>query len=387
MRIVIPALLGITLAAVPAQAQEPEFNDRVAKALPSGWSDPACSIKEGNFLVASGSTYLNSATKTPVPDNKRRMYRDAVEVLHRAILEKGQSDNGAAWYYLGRAYMRQGDVAGLDSSFTRAIELVPECADHINEYLRSAWMALIRPGVEFLQAGDTDSALVLLRMANDVYQEEPFASFYHGILFANAELTDSAAYYFRLAADLAGQHESLAADRDKATFNLAIVLGNMEEWAVAAATWEQYLEWVPDDLEAQKALARSYRKSGQDEKAQAIEAILLAAATSPSADLEGMSSTDVYNFGVNAFNDGNFATAAEAFGTVLTEEPHNRDAMYNRTNAIYAVVTSIREEVDMLSGEEAVAAEERLHAEAQQLVQSAEYLLRYDPMNGDAKKL
>ena len=118
-----------------------------------------------------------------------------------------------------------------------------------------------------------------------------------------------------------------------------------------------------------------------------MEAILLAAAMSPSADLEGMSSGDIYDFGVNAFNDGNFASAAEAFGTVLAEDPHNRDAMYNRTNAIYAVVTSLRQEVDMLSGEEAVAAEERLQAEAQQLIESAEYLLNYDPLNADAKKL
>ena len=388
MRMVIPALLAMTLAAVPALAQEPEYNDRVAKALPSSWAEPKCSIKAGNYLVSSGSTYLNSATETSVPGNKTRMYGDAVEVLHRAILEKGQADNGAAWYWLGRAYMRQGDVAGLDSSFTRAIELVPECAEEINEYLRAAWVALIRPGAEFLQAGNADSALVLLRMANDVYQEEPNASYYLGILFSNAQQIDSAAYYFQRAADVAGRHESLTDDRNKATFNLAIMQSNMGEWAVAAATWEQYLEWVPDDLEAQTALARAYRNSGQAEKAQAMEAILLAAAmSSPSAELEGMSSGDIYDFGVNAFNDGNFASAAEAFGTVLAEDPHNRDAMYNRTNAIYAVVTSMRQQVETLSGEEAVAAEERLQAEAQQLVESAEYLLSYDPLNADAKKL
>ena len=98
MRMVIPALLGLTLAAVPALAQEPEYNDRVAKALPSSWAEPKCSIKAGHYLVSSGSTYLNSATETSVPGNKTRMYRDAVEVLHRAILEKRQADNGAAWY-------------------------------------------------------------------------------------------------------------------------------------------------------------------------------------------------------------------------------------------------------------------------------------------------
>lgn len=388
MRIVIPALLGISLVAGPVLAQEPVYNDRVAKALPSSWADPQCDVGEGHFLVSSGSTYLNSATETSVPGNKARMYDDAVRVLKEAILRKGQSDNGAAWYWLGRAYMRQGDVAGLDSAFSRALELTPGCSDEINEYRRAAWVALIRPGAEFLQAGTSDSALALLRLANDVYQEEPNGSYYLGILFANEGQSDSAAYYFRTAAEMAARNESFADDRNQATFNLAIVLGNMGNWDVAATTWEQYLEWVPDDFDAQKALAQAYRNSGQDEKAQAMEATLLAAATAASGtDLEGMSTTDIYNFGVNAFNDGNFASAAEAFGAVLAEEPHNRDAMYNRTNAIYAVVTGLRQEAEALSGEEAVAAEERLQAEAQQLVESAEYLLQYDPMNGDAMKL
>ena len=71
-----------------------------------------------------------------------------------------------------------------------------------------------RPGAEFLQAGDTDSALVLLRMANDVYQEEPNASYYLGILFSNAQQIDSAASYFQRAADVAGRHESLTEDRN-----------------------------------------------------------------------------------------------------------------------------------------------------------------------------
>ncbi len=126
MRMVIPALLGMTLAAVPALAQEPEYNDRVAKALPSSWAEPKCSIKAGNYLVSSGSTYLNSATETSVPGNKTRMYRDAVEVLHRAILEKRQADNGAAWYWLGRAYSQV--VAG-EASVEEALNAAQRISD------------------------------------------------------------------------------------------------------------------------------------------------------------------------------------------------------------------------------------------------------------------
>ena len=92
MRMVIPALLGVSLAAGPILAQEPEYNDRVARALPSSWADPGCSIKDGFYLVGSGSSYLFEATKTSVPDNKRRMYGDAVRVLEpRPSCEKGPS--------------------------------------------------------------------------------------------------------------------------------------------------------------------------------------------------------------------------------------------------------------------------------------------------------
>lgn len=392
MRTVITAMLGLAAIAANGAAQESVISDRVASAIPSSsFTTPDCGIKEGHFLVGSGSTYLKSASETSVPANKTRMYSDAVRVLTDAITQKGQADNAAAWYYLGRAYMRQGDLVGLDSAFTRAEALAPECVEDINGFRRNAWVALVRPGVEFLQAGEDDSAAVVLSQANIVYQGEPNALYYTGIMFANAAEPDSAAWYFERAADVANQHEEFYEDRNKSTFNLAIVLGNLDRWDDAVATWHQYLEWVPDDLEAQKALAHAYRNNGQAEQAAELEAMLLAAVASEALDTEGMSTSDVYNFGVNAFNDGNFGGAIAAFGTVLVREPHNRDAMYNRSNALYALMATTGEQADAFraagSTDQAAAADVALGEQAQQLIESSEALLAHDPLNEDAQKL
>ncbi len=392
MRTVITAMLGLTVIATSAVAQETVINDRVAKALPSSvFTTPDCGIKEGHFLVAGGSTYLKSASETSDPGLKRGMYSSAVRVLTEAILQKDQGDNAAAWYYLGRAYMRQGDLAGLDSSFTRAEVLAPECAAEINDYRRIAWVVLVRPAADFLQEGNDDSASVLLAEANLVYQQEPNALYLTGIMFANSGQPDSAAYYFGRTADVASQHEEFYEDRDKATFNLAVVQGNTGHWDEAVATWERYLEWTPGDFEAQKGLAKAYRQSGQLEKAAALEGTLLAAAASQTIDTEGMSTSDVYDFGVNAFNDGNYGGAIAAFGTVLVREPHNRDAMYNRANALYALMAATRDQADALraagSAEQAAETGAALMAQAHQLIESSEYLLDHDPLNEDARKL
>jgi len=384
-------LLALVVFPTRGQAQEPARNDRVARALPSSFPEPGCDLKEGHYLVGSAATYLDEASQTSVRDNKERMYADAIRVLEEAILDKGQADNGAAWYYLGRAHMRRGDLAGLDTAFARASELLPECQADITEYRRSAWVALVRPAGEFLQTGEQDSAVVLLREADEVYQAEPQAPYLLGIVFANNQQPDSAAYYFQRAVDIASQNEVLSEDRDKAMFNLAIVQGNMGQWATAAATWEQYLEWVPDDLEAKKALAQAYRNAGEDAKAQEIEAALLAAATTGAGAMDGMSVADLSTFGVNAFNDGNYEGAAEAFGAMLTAEPHNRDAMLNRTNALYALVVATRQVAaahhEANEADQAAAAEAELERQALMLIESAEYLLLHDPLNSDAQKM
>ncbi len=80
--------------------------------------DPACQLKGGDFKVSSGKTYLKSALESSIPDARNRMLRDGVRVITESI-SGGQSGSSAAWYWLGRNYLQQGDLVGADSAFTK----------------------------------------------------------------------------------------------------------------------------------------------------------------------------------------------------------------------------------------------------------------------------
>src|SRR5213595_1692161 len=90
--------------AIPAAAQQPTLNNRVAQAMPNKYSPPTCGIKPGHFKVSSGATYLKTAIET-TPANRTRVLGSGQKVLVEAIQQNGQDKNPAAWYYLGRIYL------------------------------------------------------------------------------------------------------------------------------------------------------------------------------------------------------------------------------------------------------------------------------------------
>src|SRR5918999_4178315 len=113
--------------AISVSAQQSPVNDRVAKAMPSRYVAPDCGLKPGHFKVSSGATYLKTGIETEVPSNQRRALESGQKVILEAIQKNGQEKNPAAWYYLGRIHLQQGDLAGADSSFTKAESMAPAC--------------------------------------------------------------------------------------------------------------------------------------------------------------------------------------------------------------------------------------------------------------------
>ena len=61
-----------------------------------------------------------------------------------AMRQNNQDENPAAWYYLGRIYLQEGDIYGADSTLARAEKGAPQCAQDIQNYRRNAWVALLR---------------------------------------------------------------------------------------------------------------------------------------------------------------------------------------------------------------------------------------------------
>jgi len=328
MQKVLVALAAIAASAgtLAAQSGDAPVNLRVQRAQPTQWSVPDCGLNKGNFLIGSSATYLSSGYSTSDSEKKARLFTNARNVAIEGI-EKGQAGASGAWYFLGRAYLQLGDLQGADTALARAQSLAPECAENIQLLRRNTWVALLNAGNGFLKDENTDSAEILYRQANEIYQGEPNAYSSLGVLFVNAGQQDSAIVYFQKAVTAAGDNPKYAEGRDVAAYNLAAQLSNAGRWKEAVAAWQQYLKWKPDDLDAKKAYARALRADGQPDAAAELERALI---QEGGAELPV---SDLMTAGVNFFRDSNYTEAAATFARVVKREPWNRDALFNMGNA------------------------------------------------------
>lgn len=334
-RIVMLGILASVLS-IPAGAQQTAFNDRVAQAMPSKYTPPACGIKPGHFKVSSGGSYLKTGIET-TPANRARVLGSGQKVLLEAIQKNGQEKNPAAWYYLGRVYLQQGDIVGADSAFTKAEAMAPACKQEISDLRYAGWVPLVNAGITFTKGQKNDSALVLFRQANIIYRDKPQAYAGAAVLMANNKMDDSAAVYLQKAAEVATA-ANMAEERNQATFNLAAVLQRSNRNEEAAAALERYLGWVPTDTEAKKALAHLYRVTGKVDKAKVLEQELLATpGAGQGAGGAAVGTEDVNNIGVNLYNEKKYPEAAAAFEKALVAEPYNRDALFNLSNTYLAL--------------------------------------------------
>lgn len=336
------AIILLSVGVTAANAQQPTLNDRVAKSMPTQYQAASCGIKPNHFKVSSAAGYLKSAIETDVPESKVRILGQGQKVVLEAIQQNGQEKNPAAWYYLGRIYLMQGDLYHGDSALTRAEQLAPGCAKEIAGYRRNAWVALVKAGNKFEEDKNTDSALALYRQAGAIYRGSPITYYQIASILNEKGQADSAAYYFGQAVAAVGASTDTAdlKYRDRSAFNQGALLLNSKKYDQAAGVFEQYLKWVPGDNEAKRGLAAAYRGQGKVEQAQAVEKELVAAGGAPAgagAAPGAAASQDLMTAGVNAYNDKKYKDAAAAFEKLVAAEPYNRDALSNLSNTYLAM--------------------------------------------------
>ena len=335
------AVILLSLCAAGARAQQPAaVNDRVASAMPPQYKAADCNIKPNHVKVSSAAGYLKSAIETDVPESRTRILGQGEKVVLEAMRQNGQDKNPAAWYYLGRIYLQQGKLAPADSALTHAEQLAPDCAKDIEVYRRAAWYTLLKAGGKFEEEKNTDSAVVLYRQAGSIYRGSPIPYYQTAAILNDKGQADSAAYYFGQAAAVAANTKDTTEIqiRDRSAFNQGALLLNAKKYDQAAVVFEQYLKWVPKDVEAKKGLASAYRNTGKVPQAQALEKEIVAsggAVGAPGAGAPG--SNDLMSAGVNAYNDKKYADAAAAFEKVIAAEPYNRDALSNLSNTYLAM--------------------------------------------------
>ncbi len=180
---------------------------------------PPCDVTPGHFRVTTGQVDLSLAAEKQA--QRERMLGQAKDVLVRAIVGDNQDKNPGAWYYLGRYFNAVGDAVGADTAFARAEALAPQCRADIATYRRALAAATHNKGATAWQAGNRDSAGAYFRLAYRLSPTEARPLFALAALYADGQDFDSAAAYYKRAADAAVGDTSLAANRRDALGNVA----------------------------------------------------------------------------------------------------------------------------------------------------------------------
>jgi tetratricopeptide (TPR) repeat protein len=323
---------------MPLAAQQSGITNRVVGALDPKLVDPDCQLKGGDFRVSSGKTYLFTGITASEAENRARALRSGVGVLTEAI-KSTQNASGPAWYWLGRTYLQQGDLAGADSAFTKAQALAPQCAADISRYRYRAWAALVNGGTLLRQGQQEDSALMLFQAANQIYREAPLAYVNIAEIYHGRGNMDSAIANFGRAGAMEPTDTAQVSTRNGALFNYGALLLNAKRAPEAVPVFEKYLKLVPSDLQAKKGLAAAYRANGNTAGAAELEKELAMSGGTAAAGGggEGLTESDLFNVGAQQYNDKNYKDAAATFGKLTEQDPWYREAVLALANCYIAL--------------------------------------------------
>jgi len=328
MQVVSGALVLLAVTTLPASAQQ--RNPLLVAPEPGRLRIPLCQLRVTGPAEA-GQRELKKGIEDSDAAKRSEALAKAEAILVGGVAGR-DSTNPAAWYYLGRTYLALGDVAGADSAFTRVEQTVPDCELDTGQYRQDAWRTLANAGIEARQAGQDEEALRQFRDANRIYRGLPHVYENLGVMFANADMNDSAAFYFGKALEVSEGDSMLVDNRNSSAMNRALILQRLERHDEAAALLGDYLTWNPDDLDAKRTRATSLRALGRDEEANALEREL--ADQFAAMNLDSLALDDLLAVGVTYFNNDDYPSAATIFERAVERSPTNRDAVFNLAFAL-----------------------------------------------------
>lgn len=392
-----------TAIAGTSYAQGPILLPRLAEIQPAKFSVPLCPLKpEGK--VQKGVEALRKSYDAKA--DKAAMLKQAHDLIAEGITD-AQGNTAPGWYYMARVYLLEGDIGGVDSAFTRAQKLQPQCELDIGQIRQNNWAQLAKPAFDLQQQGKIEEALALFRDANRLFYGLPHVMANMGVLFANSSRDDSAAVYFgkafEIAEEAAKTDTALIADRNSNALNLAIMYQRLGRNAEAVPVLRKYRAWDPTNLDARKSLSQAFRGAGMADSADALDNAMISEMSTQ--NLDSLELSDLMAIGVSAFNAQKFEQAVAAFGKAASRNPYSRDAMYNVTNAYLAIGSAIKTKADTAraqakqfraakKADEAAKADslaEKFDKEAEpawtKVVEIATKLATIEPMNEDVYRL
>lgn len=304
------------------------------------------------FLLEQARS-LNEADRTEEAEER---YRGALDAALRAVQEN--PGNPLAYLLLGRSQVGLGPFLSADSLIAvtlsadsmlgRAEELYPAYLDETRINRENAWINLFNASIESMDAGNTGTGIRMLETAEIVFpRTRPEALHNLGVTYGNEGRFDEAIdAYGSVLEIIRGRIEEVdsatAASwrmrEQNATFNRANILTLAERYDEAAATYGEYLESTPGDVQALSGLAGALASSGQADSAQAIYNSLL--------DTPGLGVRQYMDIGVGLYRSAQsvdtavvdpkpiYREAARAFEFAVDITPRGRDAVYNTAQSL-----------------------------------------------------
>jgi len=363
----------------------------VATTLASAQDSQCRSLRyRSNFRLNGAMQYINQADAATFPDNKRSNTNNAMRVLNEAA-QAGGVDAFSLWYLFGRAYSLNGDLAGTDSAYTKAVAAAPNdapCVAEISRLRRNIWVPIQQEAVAQLQARNYDSAIALLRKGNLIFREEPGAYLNMANAWIGKNMEDSAVAAW-LAASRAGTNPERADLRARGALAAAQYLQRGNKHAEAEAAWRHYIAMKPYDMAARGSLAQSIYLQGRTQEAGLVYDSIL-------SRTDSLDSFGLFDIGVSLFRMAQtdttnralwFGKAARAFEAGLAKSPHDRDGLYNASNVYLALADTqklLQTTTRLVAADSMNRRTLSLHAQAQQMAgqrnETVRTLLRRDSL-------
>jgi tetratricopeptide (TPR) repeat protein len=294
--------------------------------------------------VNAAVVYISTASEQSDPVKRRTALENAQRNLLEAM-DRGQEDNPAVWYFLGRYYVMTSDLVGADSAFDRAVADAPDCEEDIKYYRQVLWVPAMNRAMDSMRVGAYEGAKVVLSQSHAVWDQDNLAPYYLARIFGNQGELDSAVHYFKEVVAFGTADSSRLENYQESVFNVAVVYRMLQQWDSTAAWYDRYRTEVdPNDPQALTGLAEALKEGGamaQDQgdsaRGEALTDRAMMMYDTIMARAPDMEALDLFQVGEKLFLAEEFEKSARAFDLGLEKSPFFRPGLYNLANAYLAI--------------------------------------------------